>query len=139
MTAVKTDVHVEGLKEAIRALGKIDRQAAGELRKELRTKIGGAFVRDVKLRVELRGLVGKSGRLRNSIRPTVRGASLVVRSSPALKPGPKSRQGYAAVYEFGRGGRRSFLEPTLGNWLETGRLRHEMGDYLDWIGSEFRS
>lgn len=136
---IQTDVHVDGLRELVRAIGKVDRQAAGELRKELRTTIGGAFVRDVKLRIELRGLVGKSGRLRNSIRPAVRGASLVVRSSPALKPGPKSRQGYAPIYEFGRGGRRSFLEPTLGSWLETGRLKHEMGGYLDWIESEFRA
>lgn len=131
-------VRVDGLKELIRAVGKVDKSAAAELRKRLKSDVGGSFVNDVQQRIELRGLV-KSGGLRGSIKPAVRGADVVIRSSPALRPGSKSRQGYAAIYEFGRGARRSFMQPTLDTWLATGKLKNELAGYLDYLETEFRS
>lgn len=131
-------VRIEGLRELQGALRRIDRSAATELRKELRTTVGAEFVRDAKDTIAARGLV-KSGRLQGSIKASVRGGDLFVRSSPALKPGPKSRQGYAPVYEFGHGGARAFLEPTRKEWLGTGKLERELTGFLDWTAKEFRA
>ena len=134
-------VRVEGLHELLGALGRVDRGATREIRKELRVGVGGAFVRDVKDRISLMGLV-KSGKLRASIRPAVRGSTLVVRSSPPLHPGRRSSEGYAAVYEYGAHGgrrRRAFLEPTLDAWQTNGKLEESMSGFLGWIESEWRA
>lgn len=133
-------VQVEGLDELLRAFSRLERGLARELRNELR-RVGYRFARDAKQTVTARGLV-RTGRLRGSLRPAVRGATLVVRSSPPLNPGPRSAAGYASVYENGaRGGdgvgKRAFLEPTLRAWLGTGRLERELEAFLDWVEKEF--
>ena len=128
---------LEGLDGLLRAIGRIDRNAPRELRKELRVRVGGAFVRDVKEKV----LVGKTRKLRNSIRPAVRGSSVIVRSTPPLNPGPRSPLGYAAVYEFGAKHREqhAFLYPTLDEWQQSGRLEDELGAYLDYVEADWRA
>lgn len=131
-------IRIDGLNELIRAVGRIDKDASKELRKELKASVGGKFVTEVRAHIALKGLV-RSGRLMRSIKPAVRGADLVIRSSPALNPGAKSRQGYAAVYEFGYGGRRAYMQPTRDEWFATGRLEHELDRYLNWIEEAFRS
>jgi hypothetical protein len=133
--AANARVLVEGLDETIRAFARVDKALAGELRKELRTRVGGEFVRDVKSRISGEGLVDR-GKLRASIRPAVRGSTLVVRSSPPLRPGPKSRLGYAAIYEHGRG-RRPFLEPTLDQWAGSGKAEEQLDSFLEWMESEW--
>lgn len=109
-------VSVQGLDEFIRATARVNKKAAGFVRKELRVGVGGKFVKDVKATISGEGLV-QSGRLRNSIRPAVKGSTLLVRSTPPLKAGKYSPMGYAAVHEFGgsdvrsvrqRGGGRGF-------------------------------
>jgi hypothetical protein len=114
--AANARVLVEGLDETIRAFARVDKALAGELRKELRTRVGGEFVRDVKSRIS--------------------GEALVVRSSPPLRPGPKSRLGYAAIYEHGRG-RRPFLEPTLDQWAGSGKAEEQLDSFLEWMESEW--
>lgn len=132
---------VSGLDDLIRTTGRIDRKAAGELRRQMRTTIGRDFTLDAKAKVDELGLV-KTGRLRGSIRPAVKGSTLVVRSSPPLNPGKKSPQGYAPIYEFGgRGtetaGPRAFLAPTLEDWQASGRLEEELSGFLDWVDNEW--
>jgi hypothetical protein len=134
---VASDVHVTGLRELVRAANQVDRAAGRQLNKELRDTIGSDFVEDTRDRISARGLVS-TGRLLGSIKPSVRGANLVVRSSPPLNPGPRSAMGYAAVYEFGYGRRRAFLDPTLDEWQTSGKLIDEFEGYLDWIESTFK-
>lgn len=133
-----SDVHVTGLRELVRAANKIDKAAGRHLNKELRDTVGRDFVEDVRERLGSVGFKHPSGRLAGSIKPSVRGANLVVRSAPALKPGPRSRMGYAAVYEYGYGARRAFLDPTLDEWLASGKLIDEFDGFLDWVDREFR-
>lgn len=133
-----SSVHVTGLRELVRAANEIDKAAGRQLNKQLRDTVGKDFVEDVRERLGSVGFKHPTGRIAGSIKPTVRGASLTVRSSPPLKPGPRSRMGYAAVYEYGYGRRRAFLDPTLDAWLESGKLLEEFEDYLDWIDENFR-
>lgn len=130
---MKGTVAVTGLDELVRTTARISKGAAGELRKEMRVGIGGEFVRDTKARIDAEGLVRK-GKLRASIRPAVSGTTLIVRSSPPLRPGERSPQGYAAVYEYGS---RPFLDPTLQEWAASGRLEEEFGHFMDWVDNEW--
>jgi hypothetical protein len=134
---VASDVHVTGLRELVRAANRVDRAAGRQLNKELRDTIGRDFVEDTRDRISARGLV-RTGRLLGSIKPSVRGANLTVRSTPPLNPGPRSAAGYAAVYEFGYGKRRAFLDPTLDEWQASGKLISEFEGYLDWIEKTFK-
>ena len=133
---------VEGLDQLIRTAGRMSKDASKQLRQELRVGVGGEFVRDVKARIDDEGLV-RSGKLRGSIRPAVRGSTLVVRSSPPLKPGKKSPQGYARIYEYGaRGadesvGPRAFLGPTLDEWRTSGKLDEAMNGYMEWVEQDW--
>lgn len=127
---------VTGLDDLIRTMGRIDRKTAGELRREMRTTIGRDFSRDAKQRITDNGLV-KTGRLRNSIRPAVRGSTLVVRSSPPLNPGKRSPQGYAPVYEYGSDAARAFLGPTLDEWRTSGKLDEAMNGYMEWVEQDW--
>lgn len=133
-------VRVEGLDALVRSFGRVNRKAAGQVRKEMRTGIGGEFVRDVKSRIEGLGLV-RSGKLRASIRPAVKGSTLVVRSSPPLRPGRRSAMGYAAIYEYGgrsgAGAFRPYLGPTLDAWRDSGKVETEFNEFLDWVEKEF--
>lgn len=125
-------VGVEGLAGMIRAAGRVDKQCSAELRRELRTTIGAHFAADAKARVEAEGLV-KSRRLRNSIRPRVRGAIVEVRATA-------TRRGfnYPMVHEFGNGGVRAFMGPTLDEWRASGRIEQEMEGFMDWVANEWR-
>lgn len=125
-------VRVEGLDALVRSFGRVNRKAAGQVRKEMRTGIGGEFVRDVKSRIEGLGLV-RSGKLRASIRPAVKGSTLVVRSSPPLRPGRRSAMGYAAIYEYAS----PYLGPTLDAWRDSGKVETEFNEFLDWVEKEF--
>lgn len=127
-------VRVEGLDALVRSFGRVNRKAAGQVRKEMRTGIGGEFVRDVKSRIEGLGLV-RSGKLRASIRPAVKGSTLVVRSSPPLRPGRRSAMGYAAIYEYASP--RPYLGPTLDAWRDSGKVETEFNEFLDWVEKEF--
>lgn len=131
-----SDVHITGLRELVRAANAIDKAAGRQVNKVMRDTIGTDFVRDTREMIAARGLV-RTGRLLGSIKPSVRGQNLVVRSSPPLNPGPRSRMGYAAIYEYGHSG-RSFLNPTLDSWLASGKLIDEFDGFLDWIDREFR-
>lgn len=93
--------YVEGLDELIKGTARINRGAAGEMRKYLRTKVGAAFVRDVKTRLSW------SSGLPKTIRPRVNGTRLQVRSNPPIRAGKRSPGGYAEVYEFGGSNVRS--------------------------------
>lgn len=97
---------MEGLNELIRSFGRVNKKSAGQVRKELRGSVGKAFVLAVKDRISANSLV-QSGKLRGSIRPAVKGSQLVVRSSPPLRAGTRSPEGYAAIYEFGGSAVRS--------------------------------
>lgn len=134
-------VSVEGLDEFIRATARVNKKAAGFVRKELRVGVGGAFVKDVKSTIDAAGLVGQSKKLRGSIRPAVKGSTLLVRSTPPLKPGKRSPMGYAAVYEYGgRSGRRAarpYLNPTLDEWIGSGRLVEAFNGALDNVEREY--
>lgn len=92
--------YVKGLDQFVRSVGRVDKGAVRQIRKELRVGVGGRFVKDVKARISANGLVD-SGRLRGSIRPAVKGSTLIIRSKPPLRPGTRSPEGYAVIYEFG--------------------------------------
>ncbi len=136
-------VRVEGLDDFVRAVARVDKQAVRAVRKELRVGIGGAVVRDVKARIDSEGLVA-TGKLRSTIRPAVKGSTLVVRSSPPLRPGPRSQQGYASIYEFGGRaagssvGVRAFMQPTFEEWQD-GKAEEAFGAFLDWVEREYAS
>ncbi len=120
----------------LRALRKMDKGLAGEVRKSLKEDVGKPFVSDVQALIAAKGLV-KSGRLRDSIKPSFRGSTLYIRSAPALNPGKRSAQGYAPIYEYGgkaggRGG-RPFLNPTLEAWAGSGRTEAAFGKALDRV------
>lgn len=171
-------ISVQGLDEFIRATARVNKKAAGFVRKELRVGVGGAFVKDVKSAISAEGLV-RSGKLRGSIRPAVKGSTLLVRSTPPLKAGKLSPMGYAAVHEFGgsdmrsvrtRGGGRGFsavknrsgagqaararggargalgelgprayMNPTLDDWIGSGKLIKAFNGALDNIEREYAS
>lgn len=133
-----SSVHVTGLRELVRAANAIDKSAGRQLNKELRDTIGRDFVVNVIERLGWVGFKHPTGRLAGSIKPSVRAANLVVRSSPPLKPGPRSPMGYAAVYEYGYGRSRAFLDPTLDAWQVSGKLVSEFDGFLDWVDKEFR-
>lgn len=126
--------YVEGLDQFVRSVGRVSKGSVREIRKELRVGVGGVFVKDVKARIDEQGLV-QSGRLRGSIRPAVRGSTLIIRSKPQ-KPGPRSPEGYNAVYEFGP---RAFLYPTAEEWNASGKTERAFEGFLEWIERTYAS
>jgi len=134
--------YVEGLDQFVRSVGRVSKGSVREIRKELRVGVGGVFVKDVKARIDEQGLV-QSGRLRGSIRPAVRGSTLIIRSKPQ-KPGPRSPEGYNAVYEFGKRGEsefgpRAFLYPTAEEWNASGKTERAFEGFLEWIERTYAS
>ena len=134
--------YVEGLDAFVRAVSRVDKEAVRRVRKQLRVGVGGPLVVDVKAQIDAQGLV-RTKKLRSSIRAAVKGSTLVVRSSPPLKPGRRSRMGYGAIYEYGgrEGGSaigpRAFLAPTADEWHQSGKTEHAFGDFLDWVEREY--
>lgn len=121
----------------LRALRKMDKDLAKQVQKALKDDIGKVFVKDVQDHIRAQGLV-KSGHLLRSIKPSLRGGVLYIRSSPALNPGKKSPQGYAPIYEYGgraggRRGGRPFLNPTLGDWAGSGKTEAAFGKAIDRV------
>jgi hypothetical protein len=108
------------------------------MRKTLKESVATPFVVDVRTAIESRGLV-KTGKLLRSITSSVTQKAIDIKSRPPLNPGKRSRMGYAAVYEYGKGGARAFLNPTLETWKASGKLEHEMDGFLDWVEKEFRA
>lgn len=131
-------VKVEGLTELIRAFQKLDGSMGREMRTVLKRDVGAPFARAVQQKISAEGLVGRTRRLRDSIKPNVKNTSVQIKSSPALKPGKNSRMGYAAVYEYGHGRSRAFLDPTLDSWRRGGQLETAFGGFMDWVADEFR-
>lgn len=125
-------VEVTGLNELVRAFGRIDRGMSRQFRRQLRVGVGGPVAQDMKQMAQSLGL-RKSGKLINSLRPSVRGATLFINESATNKGYP-----YPAVYEFGRGGARAFMQPVVDR-LDSGLLEERMGGYLEWIEKEFRA
>jgi hypothetical protein len=125
-------VEVTGLNEMLHALGRIDKGITRELRKQLSVGVGGPIVADMKDEATARGLV-KTGKLRSGLRPAVRGSSLFVNESARNKGYP-----YPAIYEFGHGGARAFMQPVVDRW-GGGRLEEQMSGFLDWVESEWRA
>lgn len=128
---------VEGLQQMLRAVKKMDSELGKEIQKALKDGIGGPFVRDVQSLIESLGLV-KSGKLERSIKPSLRSGQLYVRSTPPLNPGPKSPQGYAAIYEYGgrttkKNGPRAFLNPTADKWAASGQTEQAFGVAIDSV------
>jgi hypothetical protein len=135
-TAQGGTVSVDGLSELLKALRKTEGKLAPQLRKEMKARIGKPFTTDVKTRIAVQGLY-KSGRLSRSIKPAMSGSTLTIRSAPALNPGPKSRMGYAAIYEYGFGKSRAFLEPEMRVWAVSGKTEAAFADFLDYVETEF--
>ena len=123
-------VEVTGLNELVRAFGRIDKGMSRQFRQQLRVGVGGPVAQDMKELARSRGL-RQTGKLINSIRPAVRGATLFINASATNKGYP-----YPAVYEFGRGGARSFMQPVVYR-LDAGLLEERMGGFLEWIEQEF--
>lgn len=126
-------VEVTGLNELVRAFSRIDKGMSRQFRQELRVGVGGPVAKDMKDMARSRGLRGKTGKLINSIRPSVRGATLFINESATNKAYP-----YPAVYEFGHGGARAFMQPVVDR-LDGGLLEQRMIGYLEWIEKEFRA
>lgn len=120
-------IKVDGLDELIRSMSRIDKGIAKEMRARLRKDVGEPFARDAKLRAPV-----KSGKLRRSIRPAVKGTTVVVRDTATNRG-----FNYPAVMEFAHGGERAFLDPTLDQWRATGQLEQSMEGFLDWVHREF--
>lgn len=106
-------VRVEGLTELLRGLGRADKG----LRKELNTEIRGlakVVAADAQVIAREQGLIGdpRTDTLSGSL---VRRIGISVRGSSAWIVDKASRGGfpYPAVYEFGGGGTRAFLRPSL--------------------------
>lgn len=105
---MRAGVTIEGLPQLVRGFERMGADLKKDVRAELRK--GGDLVRDqARLNAAGRGL-RKSGRLISGLRTIVRsGAVVLVRSTTKRKGFP-----YPAVYEYGRGGARNFLEPAVG-------------------------
>lgn len=135
-------IQVTGLREMQAALRRIDRKQSSEMRKTLKESVASPFVVDVRSLVMSRGLYSsktKGKHLVDTIKSSVTQKAVDIKSSPPLNPGKKSRTGYAAIYEYGNGGARSFLNPTLKEWEVSGKLDHQMDDFLAWVEREFRA
>lgn len=112
-------VKIEGLPQLVRGFERMGADVKKAVRADLRQS--GDLVRDqARLNADARGL-RRSGRLISGMRTIVRsGADVRVRDVTKRKGFP-----YPAVYEYGGGGSRNFLEPALG------QKTNEVMDRLD--------
>lgn len=103
-------VVVRGLDQLVRDFGKVSVDLRRDLQRELQD-VAKIVSDEAKQRVERDALI-ESGRLKNAIRPRVRGATAIVENR-AQRNGYK----YPGIYEFGVSGRvkarRPFLLPAL--------------------------
>lgn len=122
-------VEVEGLRELRRDLGRIDKTLS---------KGVAAGIKDAASIVaqEAQSLapVGRTGRLKASIRPRVSGArGFVVANAKKKSPKYPSGYNYPRRIEFDKGGRQAFLRPALDNNREevVKRLEQLLDDIAD--------
>jgi hypothetical protein len=121
---------VEGLAPMLRALRKMDPEISKVMRKALLDDVGKPFAGDVQNRIRGIGLY-RTGRLLRTIKASVVGSGVVVRSSPALNPSSKAPKGYAALYEYRKDRPRPFIDPTMDEWASTGKTEEALGGVLD--------
>src|SRR5258706_13453132 len=123
-------VEVTGLNELVRAFARIDKGMSRQFRQELRVGVGGPVAAEMKAMAASRGL-RQTGKLINSLRPSVRGSTLFINASATNRGYP-----YPAGYEFGRGGARAVMEPGVrrrrAGGLEQGKIRS-----FAWDGQEY--
>lgn len=104
---MRAGVSIEGLPQLVRGFERMGADLKKEVRADLRK--GADLVRDqARLNAAERGL-RRSGRLISGLRTIVRsGAVVLVRSTTKRAGFP-----YPAIYEYGHGGARNFLDPAL--------------------------
>jgi hypothetical protein len=123
---------VIGLRELRRAAARIDKDMNKQLTKVLKAEVAAPVV------TLARGLVPvKTGKLRSSIKASVRGGIVSIQSSPPLNASKRTPKGYAAVYEYGNGGTRAFLRPAVDRFEGSGGLERAADDVLAWVESEW--
>lgn len=120
-------VRARGLDQVIRGFRKMDRSLAREVQMELR-HITQFVADDAQTTARSKGLFD-SGRLVRGIKPFYRGATAGVRSSVTRRGYP-----YGGVYEFGNGGSRAFLEPTVRR--DEHKIVEAFEDMLDRLTSQ---
>lgn len=120
-------IDIRGAAEVANALGRVDRRLKADFLNALKRTLEPA-VEDVKMRVVGEGLVD-SGKLLRSVRPFRRGATLGIRVG-ATRGGFQ----YPAVYEYGHGAARAFLEP--GFQQARPKVISQIERFLDQIVSE---
>lgn len=103
-------IEVEGLQQTLRAFGRIEKGMRKELRKQL-VEIAGVVAETARSIAEQKGL-HESGALIARIHPGMRSSYAYVADTARRKsrkyPGGFN---YPAVYEYGHGRARAFLEP----------------------------
>lgn len=104
--AIRADIRVQGLDQVVRGFRRIDGSLAREVQMELKS-IAGFVADDARTYATAIGL-RDSGDLAHGIKPFYRGATAGVRSTVKRRGYP-----YGGVYEFGKGGARAFLAPTV--------------------------
>lgn len=105
-------IHVEGLRELVRAFGRMNPALRLEMNRELR-KLGKEVAQEAQLIAGEKGL-RESGSLIGGIRTRLNVGTVSIVST-ARKVSPKYPGGYdyPRRYEFERGGARAFLQPAL--------------------------
>lgn len=123
-------VQVEGVRELIRAFGRIDRDVQKELTGALR-KIARGVAATAKAIAEQKGLHA-TGTLIRKITISVSGGQAYVRDT-ASRTSRKWPSGfpYPAVYEFGHNKERAFLEPAL--YRDQEQIVHGVEEMLDML------
>lgn len=130
-------IRVEGLGKLIRDFQRMDKQLAGDLRREL--VLIGEMVADETTNVQMpgeglaAGQIGQdgkrnSGRLERSIRARMRGSATIVEQR---RGGRAGKYPYGAIYEYGKG--RPFLNPALE--AKTEEVVEALDDMLDRLVS----
>ncbi len=132
-------VHVEGLTELVRGLGRMDRGLRREMQRELRD-IGELVSREARLIAAAKGLHGGDGdphpgQLIDQIRLRLRlGVVAVVDPAKTVSRGYPSGFNYPRRFEFEAGGARAFLRPALE--AESGEVERKMASMIDRLASE---
>jgi hypothetical protein len=128
---VGATVVVSGLDQLVRDFGKVSKELRRDLQRELQDVA--KIVSDEAKAIVERDTLIESGKLKNGIRPRVRGATAIVENR-AQKGGFK----YPGIYEFGVSGRvkarRPFLLPALE--AKQGEVYEALEDMLDRLTSK---
>jgi hypothetical protein len=120
-------IRITGLRELVRDFGRMQRGLRTELQREM-SQIGGIVAGEARQIAQQKGL-RDSGDLIRSIRPRVRGAVALVRSSAEHRG-----FNYPARLEYEHGGRRAFLGPAVD--AKQAEVVDAIDDMLDRLASE---